>query len=183
MRWCRRNLLATLLALGVAPVMAQPPGIGGPFSLLDGKGETITNESFQGRFLLVFFGYTNCPDECPAVMYKIAQALALLGATPARLQAVFITIDPTRDTPDLASRYAALFSPDIMELSGTPDAIKQVIAEYHVDVGAPDAQSGAIAHSALLYLTGPDGHFIEAFPSNTSPAMLATKLGAAMAGS
>jgi protein SCO1/2 len=141
---------------------------------------TVTDQSFQGRYLLVFFGTTNSPNTCPDTMFKMARALAQLGATPARLQAVFITTDPARDTPDLASRYAALFSPDIMGLSGTPDAIQQVVAEYHVAAGAPDAQAGA---SALIYLMGPDGRFITAFPGDSAPAILAAKIAEAMAGS
>jgi protein SCO1/2 len=169
-------LLALLLALA-APARAQSSG--GAFTLEDGNGLTLTDRDFQGRYLLVFFGYTNCPEECPAVLYNMARALALLGATPARLQAVFITTDPARDTPNLTSRYAALFSPDIMGLSGTPDAIKQVTTEYQVFAGGPDA----IAQGAMIYLLGPNGHFIETLPGDGAPAILAAKLGAAMAGS
>jgi protein SCO1/2 len=172
-------ILAGWLAAGQAAgqaAAAPPAGFGGPFSLTDGAGETITDTSFPGKFLLLFFGYTNCPDDCPTVMYKISLALSEMGAPAGRLQAIFITIDPKRDTPEIASRYATLFSPDILGLSGTAAEVSAVERAYHVYVGAPDPKSGAIAHGTLLYLVGPDGGFITALPGDLSAAALATKL-------
>ncbi len=147
--------------------------IGGPFSLMDASGQIVTTQTYHGRFMLIFFGYTACPDECPLALEKIAQALAILHSPPARLAALFITIDPAHDTPALAGRYAALFSPAITGLSGSPAQIAQAVADYHVYVGPRDPQTGAIAHSALVYFMGPDGAFITAFPPDMPAGAMA----------
>lgn len=174
----RRALVWVLLA---APCMAQlPPGIGGAFTLVGGAGRVVTDADLHGKFLLVMFGYTSCPDVCPATLYKIAQALRLLGAKAARLRVVFITIDPVRDTPALTARYAALFSSRIIGLSGSPAQLRQVEAEYHVYVGVKDPRTGAIAHSVLLYLMDPSGHFVAALSDESSAQELVSRLTALM---
>jgi protein SCO1 len=178
MRRCR--LMGALVAL---LCMAQaPPGIGGDFTLVDGAGRIVTSTDFRGRFLLVMFGYTACPDVCPATLSKIAQALRLLGPKAADLRVVFITIDPQRDTPELTSRYAALFSGQITGLSGTPAQVHRAEADFHVYVGPKDVRSGAIAHGTLLYLMDPAGHFVTALPDGLSADELAAHLAAMLQG-
>jgi protein SCO1/2 len=167
--------LLSLRRVGAARA-ASLIGFGGPFSLTAGDGATITDRYFRGRFMLIFFGYTNCPDQCPLTLSSIAQAMAALGPLSARLAVLFVTIDPARDTPALTARYAALFSPAIIGLSGTPAQIARIIAAYHVYVGPRDANSGAIPHGDLLYLVGPNGLCLATFPGQLDPAALSQRL-------
>jgi protein SCO1/2 len=180
----RRAALAVTLALLRAGggARAQPPGSGlnYTFTLQNGAGNTVTNRDFPGRYLLVFFGYTNCPDVCPVTLEKIARALPLLGARAQLLQPIFITLDPTRDTPAITARYAALFSPAILGLSGSPQAIAQAIAAFHVYASPPDPRTGAVSHGTLLYLTAPNGPLIAALPGTLTPPALAAALMAQM---
>ena len=155
-------------------------GIGGAFTLVDGAGQIVTGAEFRGKFLLIMFGYTSCPDVCPATLYKIAQALRLLGAEADELRVLFITIDPTHDTPALTARYALLFSDRIIGLSGSTAQVRQAEALFHVYVGAKDSRTGAITHSVLLYLVNPAGQFIAALPDGLSAPDLADQLMALM---
>ena len=179
----RRALLVAITLAGFVrkPAFGQvsggpmASGIGGPFALVNGDGRSVTDRDLRGLYLLVFFGYTNCPDLCPTTLYKIARLLKLAAASGVKLRAVFITIDPARDTPAVVGAYTRLFSPDILGLSSTQAAIGQAEAAYHVFVGPRDPQTGAIAHSALIYLMGPDGRFITVFPdSEPADALAAT---------
>lgn len=178
----RRAALGALAAMLPGWVRAQNPGggISGDFALADGTGKLVTNHDFAGKYVLVFFGYTNCPDVCPATLGKIARVLPLLGARARLLQPIFITIDPARDSPAVVSRYVALFSPAILGLSGSEAAVAQAEAAFDVYVGAADADSGAIAHGALLYLLGPDGAFLAALPDTMPVQALAARLAALM---
>ncbi len=180
MRLTRRSALGgAMLALAVSPAHAQS-AIGGPFSLTNGAGQSVTNQDFPGKFLLIFFGYTHCPDECPAAMYHIALALAKMGVAAQRLQCLFITIDPARDTPAAASRYARLFSPDIVGLSGTTAQVTQAMQAYHVYAAPAGPQGGNITHSDFIYLMAPDGSFISAFPGNLAAGTLAARITSAI---
>jgi protein SCO1/2 len=157
---------------GAQPAGAQPASIGGNFSLIAAPDRTVSNTDFHGKYLLVFFGYTACPDLCPATLDKIARALRLMGSHSSQIQPIFITIDPAHDTPAIMASYAALFSPDIIGLSGAAAQIAAVEQEYHVYAGPRDPKTGAIAHSAILYLMRPDGRFATAIPDNiTAPAL------------
>lgn len=168
--------IASVIAFPVTTDAQQTSTIGGGFILTDGAGRMVTENDFRGRFLLVFFGYTNCPDVCPVTMYKIVQALQLMGSQAAKIQPLFITVDPTHDTPALVGKYAALFSSAIIGLSGTSPQVEHVEREYHVYVGPRDPKTGAIDHSAILYVMGPDGSFLSALPDNLSAAELAASL-------
>lgn len=165
-----------LLALTCASAQGSKPGFGGPFVLQYGPDQTVTPQTFQGKFLVLFFGYTHCPDACPATLYTLARARAQLGGLGARLDVAFVTVDPARDTPTLTQRYARLFAPDFYGLSGAATALAQVEAAYHVYVGPENPQTGAIAHGDLLYLLGPDGKFITVLPGGLSVAALAAQL-------
>jgi protein SCO1/2 len=113
-------------------------------------------------------------------MYHIALALAKMGAAAQRLQCLFITIDPARDTPAAASRYARLFSPDIIGLSGTPAQVAQAMQAYHVYAAPADAQGDEITHSDFIYLVAPGGSFIAAFPGTLAANTLAARITSAM---
>ena len=104
---------------------SQPAGliVGGPFSLIDGDGKPVTDQTWRGKYLLVYFGYTFCPDVCPTTLNSVADAVDKLGAKADRLQPLFITVDPKRDTPAVVKQYAAAFGPRIVGLTGTPEQI------------------------------------------------------------
>ncbi|HQT46152.1 MAG: hypothetical protein B7X08_01960 [Acidocella sp. 20-63-7] len=172
------GLVLAFLALQPPAARATPPGFGGPFTLIDGAagGRTVTEQTYRGKFLLLFFGYTNCPDVCPATLYKLAQTLKQLGSAAQNLQTLFITVDPARDTPAIISRYAALFSPAITGLSGTPAQIDRIEQEFHIYVGPTDPKTGAITHGTLLYFVAPDGTFLTAYPDTFSVKSLTAQL-------
>jgi protein SCO1/2 len=138
--------------------------IGGPFTLEDGAGHTVTDRDLHGRYLLVYFGYTFCPDVCPTTLNEVAAALDKLGPKADRLNVAFITVDPQRDTPRVVHDYAAAFSPRIMGLTGTPEQIAEVAREYRVYYAPHRTGEGSgdytVDHSSILYLMGPDGQFI-----------------------
>jgi len=178
-----RDLLCTaliaivgIIAFPLTTSAQQTSTIGGGFILTDGAGRMVTENDFRGKSLLVFFGYTNCPDVCPVTMYKITHALQLMGSQAAKIQPLFITVDPTHDTPALVGKYTALFSSAIIGLSGTRPQIEHVEREYHVYVGPRDPNTGAIDHSAILYVMSPDGSFLSALADNLSAAELAASL-------
>jgi cytochrome oxidase Cu insertion factor (SCO1/SenC/PrrC family) len=154
--------------------------IGGPFTLTDGAGHVVTDQDFRGRYLLVYFGYTSCPDACPTTLNQVAAALDRLGAKGARVQPLFITVDPQRDTPAVIGPYAAAFGPRIIGLTGAPDAIAQVVREYRVYADLHGAGAAAkdytVDHSSILYLMGPDGGFLAAIPADASGDRIAADI-------
>ena len=142
----------------------QAAGIGGPFNLVDGDGRAVTDQSFRGKYLLVYFGYTFCPDACPTTLAEVAGALDQLGSRADKLQPLFISVDPARDTPGVMKQYTAAFSPRIEGLTGSADQIKQVAGEYRVYYArhqtGPKPDDYTMDHSSILYVMGPDGRFL-----------------------
>ncbi|HEY6433878.1 MAG TPA: SCO family protein, partial [Acetobacteraceae bacterium] len=138
--------------------------IGGPFTLQDGSGHTVTDRTFRGKYMLVYFGYTFCPDVCPTTLQSVANALDALGSKADRVAPIFITVDPARDTPPVMKRYTAAFSPRLIGLTGTPEEIARVTKEYHVyaakHVTGPGPGDYSMDHSSVLYFMAPDGRFI-----------------------
>lgn len=170
---------AAALATWISRQANAPPTIGGPFALLDGRGKRVTDADFRGRYMLVYFGYTHCPDACPTTLNDIAAALDLLPtASRARVVPVFITVDPARDTPSVIGDYAHAFGSSFVGLSGPADAIANVEQEYHVYAAKSPLKGGdyAMDHSSILYLMGPDGRFVSALPDEAKPADLASSL-------
>src|ERR1043165_8543825 len=106
--------------------------IGGPFHLIDQNGQPRSDSDFRGQYLLVFFGYTNCPDVCPTTLQTITTAMDKLGSDAAKVTPVFITVDPERDTPAVLKAYAANFTPRLVALSGNPDAIAAAAKVYRI---------------------------------------------------
>jgi protein SCO1 len=137
--------------------------IGGPFELVDTKGQVRTDAEFRGRFMLVFFGYTNCPDVCPTTLLDLTQALDELGPAAEKIQPIFITVDPLRDTPEAIAGYLEAFHSSFIGLTGTRQqlaAVERAYSVYAKAAGAP-AKEGSylVDHTALAYLLGPDGKF------------------------
>ena len=137
--------------------------IGGSFELTGADGQRISDRDFRGKWLLVYFGYTHCPDICPTTMMEISQTLELLGDDAARLQPLFISIDPERDTPQVVGEYVKEFDDRIIGLAGTPEEIAAAAKAYRVFYAkqeSTDASNYFIQHTAFLYVMGPDGRYV-----------------------
>lgn len=153
--------------------------IGGPFQLTSGDGRTVTDASFRGKWMLVYFGYTHCPDACPTALSDIAGAFdKLTPAQRADATAVFITVDPERDTPAVMKDYVAGFGDAIQGLSGSPEAIEQAEKEYRVYAAKHPTGNGdyEMDHSSIIYVMNPQGRFVAGFTHENSPDEIATKL-------
>lgn len=172
--------------------MNEPQGtgvalVGGPFSLTDQNGKRVTEKDFLGRYALVFFGYTYCPDICPTELQVMMAALDQLGPEAAQIQPVFVSIDPERDTPAVLKAYVENFGPSLMGLTGTAEEVAAMAKAYRVYYAkAGDAPSGTdylMDHSSIIYLMGPDGRFVKHVPYTTDAAKLAQALKDALAAS
>jgi len=170
--------------LGVAAWTRLRPGsdgsvvpIGGPFSLLDGDGRTVTDRDFRGRLMLVYFGYTHCPDACPTALQDMATALDDLGGKRGEVAPVFITVDPERDTPSVMKDYAANFGAGIAALSGSMEAVTAAARAYRVYfTKRPKADGYDMDHSSIIYLMDRQGRFLSNFTHETPPEQIAAKL-------
>ena len=144
------------------------------FALQDGKGQTHTMADFRGKFSLVFFGFTNCPDVCPTTMSEVAQVMDDLGAEADRVQPLFISINPERDRRQGLTEYLAAFHPAILGLSGDSAATKDAAESFKIHFGReedPSAPDGyTMSHSSALYLIGPDGEWLRLFDYETPAA-------------
>jgi protein SCO1/2 len=154
--------------------------VGGPFTLTDATGKRVTEKDFAGRPLLVYFGFTNCPDVCPAGLQVIAAALDRLGPEAKKMTPVFITVDPERDTPDVLGKYVKSFHPDIVALSGSVDDIAAVTKAYRVYAKkVPDEADPTrynVDHSAFMYLMDAGGAFVKHFPHSVDAGVLASEI-------
>jgi len=154
--------------------------VGGPFSMIDQTGKPVTEKDFSGRYSLVFFGYTHCPDVCPATLQVTSDALEKLGAQADRIQPVFVSVDPERDTPEVLKDYLENFDPRLIGLTGTVDQVRAMIKTYRVYVArVPDTEAEGeytMDHSAFMYLMSPDGNYLTHFSYGITGADLAVKL-------
>ena len=156
--------------------------IGGPFSLVAQDGRRVTDGDLKGRFALVYFGYTHCPDMCPLGLEKVTRAMELLPPAAAeRVQPVFITFDPARDTPEVMRAYAASFHPRLLALTGSEAEVQGALKAYRVYARkADDANAGGeylVDHSTFTYVMGPDGRYLAHFSHGTTPEEMAKRLG------
>ena len=148
--------------------------IGGPFTLTDPTGKRRGDSEFRGRLMIVYFGYTFCPDVCPADLMAITQALDALGPAADGVQPVFITVDPERDTKVLGE-YIAAFHHSFVGLTGSPDEIRNVANSYKAFYAkVPDPRSGdySIDHAGVIYLMGRNGEYLGFMPPQTGPERL-----------
>jgi cytochrome oxidase Cu insertion factor (SCO1/SenC/PrrC family) len=159
-------------------VITGRPDVGGPFRLTDQNGKSVSDADFRGRYMLVYFGYSFCPDVCPTTLAVMAQALEKLGSKASRVVPVFITIDPERDTPKVLADYMKAFGPSFVGLTGNDAAIKDVEKKYRVYAVKKPLEKGnyGVDHSSVLYLMGPDGKLVNFYDEAISPDDLAKEL-------
>src|ERR1700757_3902655 len=169
---CGAVLVAVLvISQPAARATTSSVTIGGPFSLTAPDGATVTDQTFRGKWLLVYFGYTFCPNTCPMTLNEIATALEKLGTDAAKMRPLFITVDPQRDTREVLEQYTQSFDPRIVGLTGNPEQIAAVAKEYGAYWAAhktgPGAEDYVMDHSSYLYVMDPDGKFVRAFDADT----------------
>ena len=157
---------------------ALASAIGGPFHLIDQNGKPVSDADLKGKWQLVFFGYTHCPDACPTALNEISLALDRLGMKRDEVEVVFITVDPERDTPDALKSYVQSFDAPIIALTGTPDAVAQAAKAYRVFYAKHPRGDGDydMDHSALIYVMNPEGRFTATFTPDTSADAIAQRL-------
>ena len=196
-RRARRQPLRTLLlalgltaALGLGACQQQPSdapplegaALGGPFTLVDKNGKTVTWDSFKGHWRAVYFGYTFCPDACPLDVQELMRGFALFKKehpeAAAKVQPIFISIDPARDTPEVVGQWTGAFGPDLMGLTGTPEQVKQAADAFAVYFKRGEETEGGylMDHSRIVYLMDPDGKPIAMLPVDKGKEAVAAEL-------
>ena len=151
--------------------------IGGGFELTDHHGQTVTENSYSGKYLLVFFGYTYCPDVCPMTLERVAATLNGLGASASKVQSLFVSVDVGRDTPEGLAEFLELFHVDIIGLTGTEEQIRQIAKAYRIYFARIEEKGSGeddyiMDHTSLLYFMSPDGSYITHFQGNANPAVM-----------
>ena len=154
--------------------------IGGAFDLFDHNGKPRTNSDFRGQFMLIYFGYSYCPDVCPTALQIMSTALQFLGKKAASIQPIFITVDPKRDTPEHLKDYVKNFYPGMIALTGTEHLIKEAAKKYRIyfskapqDKTQSNSDDYLIDHSSIVFLMGRDGQYITHFNHQTNAEAMA----------
>jgi len=164
---------------GLQGEQVAPVSIGGDFTLVDQNGATRHAQDFRGKLMLVYFGYTYCPDACPTALQDMSRAIDLLGEKADAVQPIFITIDPARDTVEQMKLYASNFHPRLIALTGSPEQVAEAAKGYRVyyEKGkAIDAENYLMNHTGFIYLMGRDGKYLSHF----SPGVTAEQMAAAI---
>ena len=180
--------IALALAIALPRIIAADrdgPGIGGPFALIDQHDRPVTDQSFKGRWMLIYFGYTYCPDVCPTTLAVIGQALDKLPPDQRKqIAPIFITVDPERDTPKVMGDYVVNFAPDMVGLTGPLEAVEKAEHEYKVYAKKHAEADGSYSmdHSSIVYLMDPDGRYREIFSGEVNAAQMADGLKKLFAG-
>jgi protein SCO1/2 len=185
----RRTILISLGALVLAGAVGvgasfmrgpDTPAIGGPFTLVNGAGETVRDTDMRGKYMLVYFGYTFCPDICPTALGGLGTALDMLPQEQLdKVQPIFISVDPKRDHGEDLAAYSQAFHPTILGLTGPMDEINRVAAAYGARFavhGDPESDDYSIDHTSIIYVMDPEGRFLTQFTHNASPDSMLAKL-------
>jgi protein SCO1 len=178
---------AVSLAIGLVAVLGltgglrssnSPALIGGPFSLADQNGKIVTEQNLKGRPSLIFFGFTHCPDVCPTTLFEMSEVLRALGKDADRVNALFVSVDPERDTAQAMKDYISSFDPHLLGLTGSPDDVAKIITAYRVYAKKVPLADGdyTMDHSALVYLMDRNGQFVGSFDMNKTPEEAAADL-------
>ncbi|HXH45640.1 MAG TPA: SCO family protein [Bradyrhizobium sp.] len=172
------GLLLMFWAMGGVSKVAQPAAIGGPFQLTDQNGKAVTDKSLKGKPTLIFFGYTHCPDVCPTSLFEISELLRVLGKDADKVNAIFISVDPERDTQAAMKDYLSSFDPHLQGLSGDPAETAKVITSYRVYAKKIPTKDGdyTMDHTALIYLMDREGRFVSPFNLKRTPEEAAADL-------
>jgi len=180
-----RLVRATIAAMAAAVVFAAPwiqlpaaqaASIGGPFELIDHTGQTVTEESFDDRYLLVYFGYAYCPDVCPTELLIMGQAVDELGELGEEVQPLFVTVDPVRDTVEYLADYVPSFHPRLVGLTGSDEQIHAAARAYRVyyRLNEPDEDGNYLVdHTSYIYFMDPDGDYLTHFVFGQGPEKMA----------
>ena len=160
--------------------------IGGPFTLVSTNDGNVTDQTYRGKWLLIFFGYTFCPDACPTALNSISVALEKLGVDAGKLQPLFVTVDPQRDTREVLAEYLKSFDSRIVGLTGSQDQIDRVVKEYRVYVASQKSETQGddnylVSHSAYIYLMDPQGKFVNVIQGSEAGEEIAAWLRKQMA--
>jgi protein SCO1 len=168
---------AIFLVTGLAP-MPHAATIGGSFHLIDQNGKPFTNADINGKPYLVFFGYTHCPDVCPTTLFELSQVFHKLGRDAGRVGALFITVDPSRDTAKVMKEYLASFDPHLRGLTGSQQAVDQAMKDYRVYAKKVPIGGGdySMDHTAMVYLMDKDGRFVAPFSLQRTTSAEAAEL-------
>jgi protein SCO1/2 len=155
-----------------------PSAIGGPFALVDQDGKPITDADMRGKPFLIFFGYTHCPDVCPTTLFELSEVMNVLGKDANGLRALFVTVDPERDTPAVMKDYLSSFDPHVRGATGNPQQVAQVEKAYRVYAKKVPTTDGdySMDHSAIVYLMDKQGRFVAPFSLKRPPAEAAAAL-------
>ena len=185
------GLVAALLVAGLLWGLGGPvsdngdggqTGIGGPFTLTDHTGKQVTDSDFRGRYMLVYFGYTFCPEICPTELQDVSEALELLGKDADKIAPIFISVDPDRDTVEQMAGYVPLFHKKLIGLTGTKEQIAAVAKAYRVYYARQgDGAEYEMDHSSIIYFMDPDGQYAAHFAYGVEPEKIAQKISDVMA--
>ena len=179
--WRRELAPPSASRLALETAGAVGPAIGGSFNLVDHNGRTVSAGDFRGRFMLVYFGYTYCPDVCPTTLTTMADAIDILDGDGESVVPVFITVDPERDTPGHLKMYVNYFHPRLVGLTGTAQSVAAAAKAYRIYYakapadGAP-ADDYLVDHLSFVFLMGPDGAFRAHFEHGISPDAMAKRI-------
>ena len=163
---------------GSTPMIAASSAIGGSFRLTDQDGKTITDQDLKGRPFLVFFGFTHCPEVCPTALFDISEILGKLGPDAQKVNALFITVDPERDTPEKLKEYLSSFNPRLIGVGGDAEALAAVAKAYRVYYKKIPLKDGdyTMDHTAIVYLMDKNGQFVAPFSLKRRPEDAAADL-------
>jgi protein SCO1/2 len=167
----------TLWLLG-GPRSVTASAIGGPFQLVDQSGQAVTDKSLKGKPTIMFFGFTHCPDVCPTALFEMSEVLRAMGNDAKRVNAFFVSVDPERDTPQIMKDYLSSFDPNLKGLTGSPEAVAEIISGYRVYAKKVPLKDGdyTMDHTALIYLMDRDGRFVAPFNIKRRPEDAAADL-------
>jgi protein SCO1/2 len=163
---------------GASPLANPTAAIGGPFRLTDQNGKSISDQDLKGRPFLVFFGFTHCPEVCPTALADISQIMDKLGADAEKVNALFVTVDPERDTPAVLKDYLTSFNPRLIGVGGDADALAAVAKAYRVYYKKVPLKDGdyTMDHTAIVYLMDKNGQFVSPFSLRRRPEDAAAEL-------
>jgi protein SCO1 len=188
LRWLLVAVLGCALVVGgfaayrftANPPAAKAASVGGPFALVDGSQTPVTHRTYRGKWEMIYFGYTFCPDACPTALNTIAETMQQLGPLADRVQPIFITIDPRRDTPDVIGAYVKNFDPRIVGLTGSPEAIGAVAKEFRIYYAAHKTGDGPddylMDHSSIIIVMDPNGRFAGIIAADLPADRMTSKL-------